>query len=420
MSIIFTHANELYQNNNSILTVLASKLVRILDFFDSFDMDTESFSFVNCSGFTYEQFTDVGQARHTTAAVCCAISFIVFLVLVILAIFRKLKLCETVAKRLTIWLTAATVPYQLVLAQPNSLPLDVESCKAYGFLVQYFGSIQFLLTLGISMVLFFKVWDAIPWKPERVDSCHKKAKETFGCCGCKINKLEVVYLVLVFGLPLLIDWIPFTTDSYGATGPWCWIRSIEKNCTIHTAGLVEQIVLWDLPFGLVVLITLVLFTASLCLLGYAIKDSKAQNVIEKVITDSIFSLVFLTVMSVLCVLEVTTRTYSFSNQRLDVWVVYAISTPLGHFFIPIALLMAIYLPLSSVIAKYTHRKQQSPPREGYGLVTLENRTLHHSSDWSLINKPSHSTWEPLHSSNEDSENVPLIHDKLKQDYKSTA
>ena len=110
--------------------MLATKLVRILDLFDSYDMETESFLFINCSGFTDKQFTDVGQARHTTAAVCCAISFIVLLVLVILAIFRKLKLCETVAKRLTIWLTAATVPYQLVLAQPNLLPLDMESCKA--------------------------------------------------------------------------------------------------------------------------------------------------------------------------------------------------------------------------------------------------------------------------------------------------
>jgi len=390
-------------------------------------MNTELFSFAYCSGVTDEQFENVAQARRSTAIACCVILLFVIILFVILAICKRkkhvepLKLCESVVKRLTIWLTATTLPYELFLAihsEPHSFSHD--ACKALGFLFQYFGSVQLLLTLGISMVLFFKVWDATPWKPERVDSCHKKAKETFGCCGCKNNKLEVVYLVLVFGLPFLIDWIPFTTDSYGATGPWCWIRSIEKNCTIHTAGLVEQIVLWDLPFGLVVLITLVLFIASLCLLGYAIKDSKAQNVIEKVITDSIFSLVFLTVMSVLCVLEVTTRTYSFSNQQLGVWVVYAISTPLGHFFIPIALLMAIYWPLSSVIAKYAHRKQQSPPREGYGLVTLENRTLHHSSDWSLINKPSHSTWEPLHSSNEDSENIPLMHDKLKQDYKSTA
>ena len=306
-------------------------------------METESLSFENCSGFSYEQFTDVAQARRISAAVCCAVLLLVLAVLLTLAVLTKLtiivkpKLCETVAKRLTIWLTAATVPYQLVLAaasEPVSGPHDTESCKAYGFLIQYCGSVQLLFTLGISLVLFFKVWDATPWKPERVDSCHKRIKEcTFACC--KINKLEVVFLVLVFGLPLLFDWIPFATNSYGATGPWCWIRSIEKNCTIHTAGLVEQIVLWDVPFGLVVLVTLVLFITSLCLLGYVVKTSEAQNLIEKVITDSVFSLAFLTVMSVLCVLEVATRTYSFAQQSLGVWVVYAISTPLGRAFIPL-------------------------------------------------------------------------------------
>ena len=386
-------------------------------------MEGEPSSFENCSGFNYEKLTHIAQARRITAAVCCAILLLVLVVLVILAILKKLailvtlKLSETVAKRLTIWLTAATVPYQLVLAIPSKSAHDMESCKAYGFLVQYFGSVQLLLTLGISMVLFFKVWDATPWKPERVEGYHKRTKEcTFACCGYKINKLEVVFLVLVFGLPLVIDWIPFTTNSYGATGPWCWIRSIEKNCTIHTAGLVEQIVLWDLPFGFVVLITLVLFITSLCLLGCVIKNSEAHNVIEKVITDSIFSLVFLTVMSVLYILEVTTRTYSFSNQQLGVWVVYAISTPLGRASIPLALLMAIYLPLSSVIAKYTHRKQQSQISRGHGLVTLENRTLHHSS---VRSEPSHSTWEPLHSSNEDSEDALLVHDKPKRNYRST-
>ena len=199
---------------------------------------------------------------------------------------------------------------------------------------------------------------------------------------------------------------------------WCyWAMVLElQYWEEHTAGLVEQIVLWNVPFGLVVLITLVLFITSLCLLGCVIKNSEAHNVIEKVITDSIFSLVFLTVMSVLYILEVTTRTYSFSNQQLGVWVVYAISTPLGHFFIPIAPLMAIYLPLSSVIAKYTHRKQQSQISRGHGLVTLENRTLHHSS---VRSEPSHSTWEPLHSSNEDSEDALLVHDKPKRNYRST-
>ena len=388
-------------------------------------METESLLlFKNCSGFiTYEQFAGVALARRITAAVCCAILFLILVVLVILAVVKKvqkkelekLKLCGTVVKRLTTWLTAATVPYQLVLAihsQPNSFPHDV--CKTFGFLVQYFGSVQLLLTLGISMVLFFKVWDATPWKPECVDSCHKRTKEcTFACCGCKINKLEVVFLVLVFGLPLLFDWIPFATNSYGAIGPWCWISStsIEKNCTIHIAGLVEQIVLWDLPFGFVVLLTFVLFFTSLCLLGCTLKNSKAQNLIERVITDSVSSLFFLAVIFVFGVVEVITHAYlPVNKQNLGVWVVYAILTPLGGVFIPVALLTAIFLPLSLLTDKCTHGR-----RKKQGKVTLEKTTVQHNSD--LYCQPSETVFEPSH---EDLEDVPLVSDKQKQNYSSTA
>ena len=363
-------------------------------------MDAEFSSFENCSEFTQGQLTVVVLTRGITAAICCAALLIVLVVLGIAAVPAKRKICGTVAKRLTIWLTAATVPYQLVLVlhlESYILSRNVKSCKAYGFLVQYFGSVQLLLTLGISMVLFFKVWDATPWKPERVEGCHKRTKEcTFACCGCKINKLEVVFLVLVFGLPLLLDWIPFTTDSYGATGPWCWIRSIEKNCTIHTAGLVEQIVLWNVPFAVVALLTLVLFITSSCLLGCAIKNSEAQHLLEKGITDSVFSLAFLAVMFALCVVEVTTRTYSFDKPNFGVWVVYAISTPLGRAFIPIAVLMAIYFPLSFMISRVCHKSHKSwrKRRSADGIHT----TINNNSNWSVLNQPSHTTFDPPHSS----------------------
>ena len=201
-------------------------------------MDGE-FSFQNCSKFTQKQLMVVALTRGITAAICCAVLLIVLVLLITVAVLVKRKVCGTVVKRLTIWLTAATVPYQAVLVlhlESHLLPRDEKSCKAYGFLLQYFGSVQLLFTLGISMVLFFKVWDATPWKPERVDSCYKRIKEcTFVCCSCKINKLEVVFLVLVFGLPLLFDWVPFTTNSYGATGLWCWIRSIEHHTHCRTS-----------------------------------------------------------------------------------------------------------------------------------------------------------------------------------------
>ena len=386
-------------------------------------MEAESFSFENCSGFiTYEQFTHVALVRRITAAICGAILLVVLVVLLTLAVLKKvlckkklekLKFCGTVVKRLTVWLTAATVPYQLVLAmhsQPDLFPHDV--CKTFGFLIQYCGSVQLLFTLGISMVLFFKVWDATPWKPERVDSCHKRINCTFTCCGCKINKLEVVFLVLVFGLPLLFDWVPFATNSYGATGPWCWIGSIQKNCTFHTAGLVEQIVLWDIPFGLVVFLTFVLFFTSLCLLGCTIKNySDSQNLMEKVITDSIFSLFFLAVIFVFGVVEVITHAYlPFNKQSFGVWVVYAVITPLGGVFIPVALLTAIFLPLSLVTDKCIHGRRKKQLQ-----ATLENTTVNHNSE--LYRQPSETFFEPSH---EDSEDVPLVWDTHKQDYSSTA
>jgi len=122
-------------------------------------MDAEFFSFENCSEFTQGQLTVVVLTRGITAAICCAALLIVLGVLGIVAIPAKRKICGTVAKRLTIWLTAATVPYQLVLVlhlESYILSRNIKSCKAYGFLVQYFGSVQLLLTLGISASLVGK------------------------------------------------------------------------------------------------------------------------------------------------------------------------------------------------------------------------------------------------------------------------
>jgi len=47
------------------------------------------------------------------------------------------------------------------------------------------------------------------------------------------------------------------------------------------------------------------------------------------------------------VVEVIIHAYlPVNKQNLGVWVVYAILTPLGGVFIPVALLTAIFLPLS--------------------------------------------------------------------------
>ena len=66
----------------------------------------------------------------------------------------RFRVSGTIVKHLTIWLTAVTVLYELILALNRRYyfdPSDVAFRVADGFLIQYVGSVQFLFTqLGIS------------------------------------------------------------------------------------------------------------------------------------------------------------------------------------------------------------------------------------------------------------------------------
>ena len=136
--------------------------------------------------------------------------------------------------------------------------------------------------------------------------------------------------------------IPFTTDSYGPIGPWCWIRSSKENCDEHTAGRTAQLVLWNVPFGLVALLTLALVITALCLLCCSFKKCKPKL---GVINSSVI-LAFLLITLAMCILEVATCNVSIDHYDYGTWVVFTVSAPLGQLAIPLALLVAVHLPLS--------------------------------------------------------------------------
>ena len=135
--------------------------------------------------------------------------------------------------------------------------------------------------------------------------------KTFTNRGWEINKLEVPNLAVIVVLPLVIDWIPFVTNSYGPFGAWCWISILDQDCSTHMAGLWEQIWLWDIPFGVVAFLTLVLFIASLCVLVYAVKTTKAHKLIEVGILDYVLLLAFLVFIFLLYFIELRISTFFF-------------------------------------------------------------------------------------------------------------
>ena len=56
--------------------------------------------------------------------------------------------------------------------------------------------------------------------------------------------------------------------------------SLKSDCSINEAGLWEQIWLWNVPYGFVALLTILLFVVSFCLLKRGFKNAKFQKLIE--------------------------------------------------------------------------------------------------------------------------------------------
>lgn len=367
------------------------------------EVDNESWPFKKCSNFTDDQLTAIALVRGVFAAVGCVIFTVIFISLVLLSKCYYQRVCGSVAKRLVIGLTASTAFLQLLFAL-NLVHYyhreGVQFCKAAGYFDQYVVSIELLFMVGIILVLLFKVLKlATSWRLFDV--------YTFTCHS---NKLEIAHFVSIFVLPLFIDWIPFTTDTYGPYGTWCWIRSLENNCSSSIAGFWEQIWLSAIPFGCLAILTIGTVMLSLFLLCYTITKTKIQKLIEVGVTDSIFFLAFLALMFILyCLVTI----YSFMNDIsvLTFWVLNAMSTPLTATFIPLALLTVIHLPYSSIISHGCYKYQ----RQDHTYGDLNRATVNCSS---VMHQPSDTYWNPPHSSIEDSETTPLVGNQQQQNYGS--
>ena len=193
---------------------------------------------------------------------------------------------------------------------------------------------------------------------------------------------------------------------------WCWIRRLENNCSRHDAGFIEQIAVATVPLGLIVLLTVglfiaslfLLFIASLFLLGYAI--IKTENLKKVRITKSVFFLIAL--MLALYVVEMISYFALNAYGRRPLWKLIAISIPLTETLTLLVLLVAIHLPLSSLITCVCC--------DGHGYTT------HHDTDQatmrtsSVLQQPSYTTWNSPHSSNTDSQTLLLAGDKQPQNY----
>lgn len=146
-------------------------------------------------------------------------------------------------QRLILYLAIATLTYSIVSA------LNVEGYKAYrndsirsycvftGFLEQVTSWWVLLAVTNIMTDLFVKVM-------------FQKVTERF----------ELVYVLVTFGVPILIAFIPFIQLSYGPSGAWCWIRGNQyTDCNSFLLGTLLQFILYYMPlYGLMIALLVML------------------------------------------------------------------------------------------------------------------------------------------------------------------
>ena len=63
-----------------------------------------------------------------------------------------------------------------------------------------------------------------------------------------VARLERLYVVLIFIFPFTFNWFPFIDNTYGRSGAWCGVRSLNyDDCTTHEFGIILQAALLDVP-----------------------------------------------------------------------------------------------------------------------------------------------------------------------------
>lgn len=302
--------------------------------------------YINCTNLTVSEFRQLPLARGIIAAVCLLLCIITLLLIFIT------KTYKSTLQRLFLYLTLSTVAYLTALSLHIEHYFHFKSthatlCKAIGFLDEYTGSVQLLYTLEITLLLFYKVFDKLYHIREKL---HCRKPQFCGrLCG------EAIIFFIPWTLPIPFDIIPFFITPYGETGPWCWIKTLNNNCSEIRSGLWEQLGIWYIPFGLVGVISLGFITFMTVVLSIWMCKFASQRIrgLRTILAETLLLMGFLVVYCILCAIELTGRIIATEENIFGVWMMYAISTPLSAVIIPIAFL--VYLLGKGTIKKVIQR-----------------------------------------------------------------
>ena len=278
-------------------------------------------NYSNCSPYdaTYAKvaFASAGSATITLVA-CCFVISVMFL-------FKKWKFFS---QRLILYLTIAGILSSIatilhrVDVDVQRTPAISKFCVFAGFLEQVTSWIFLNATVSITFYLFANV-------------VLRKSTE----------RLEVLYILFIFFIPLTFNWIPFIQKAYGQAGAWCWIRADNWDCTPFNPGRYMIFGLWFVPLYTILVVLTVMYLVILCTLHRISKEWTKDPTIEakqlrnKIKYDIIPLMAYPCIKIILSLPALTNRIQNYVNHNnpvLALWYMSALAFPLQGGLIAIA------------------------------------------------------------------------------------
>lgn len=203
----------------------------------------------SCSNFTDKQLETLGLVQVGSGVISCLSCIFIFFIMLI----HKKWIYHS--QRLILYLTIAVL-----------LNSGTHIARGLGYNMVHEGTycltVAFLDQLGDTFVL-----SAIGCLLAEITINGNFKKNT--------TKLEPVYVLTIFVVPILFGCIPFAFDAYGPTSVWCWIRAHNTStCEFFSTGIILQYTLW---YGPVFVVSLIGFIACAITLIVMHKQSREYS-----------------------------------------------------------------------------------------------------------------------------------------------
>ena len=266
---------------------------------------------------------------------CCSIGAVsavmCILAIVLIVIFRMYNSLTT---RIILYLLVADLFYCLAtvflifaLWQNYWKGEHYKWCVAEGFLMGYSELVMLLSTLMVTLHLTFIV---------RFYNIYMKYAKRI------CSHLDALYLLISWILPLIIALIPFVHNNYGLSGPWCWIRLYNDDCSWNKEGMIE---VYATFYGELIL-GLSLNSLALVYLGVTLyrRSNNISSGYRKVLKQTLPLIIFPIIYEGLSFIALVNRIYqSVHSGKYLKWLFFAHAITAAGWGFVVGLFLIIYL-----------------------------------------------------------------------------